>query len=598
MARGRLRTKFLVSLLLVSAGLTCATLLIVQRSVRSQVRKGIADDLHNSVMTFQNFHQQTDITRIHSAALMASQPELKALMTTHDPATIQDSSADMFRVAGGDLLVLVNRSGQVVALNPQNSGFTVEEAQGFVKRSLEHPDRNEWWFGGGRLYQVFIQPIYFGPPSENSLLGVVAIGYEVNDRVANSVSRIANSQVAFWYGNSPVVSTLPDGYEKDLKSLSNDLFGAMIGPKSVQLDKERFLATTVDLGHDPDSPVRLTVLKSYDQATVFLMHLNRMLLLVGLLAIAGGSLLVFFISHTFTRPLENLVGGVRALEKGNFSYPTEVHGADEIAELTSAFNRMRQSIRLAQEQLVESERLATIGRMASSISHDLRHPLTAVVANAEFLCDSRPTEAKPEELYQEIRVAVNQITDLIDSLLEFSKGRESLRPSYGSLRVVLEEIGKTMQALPEFQQVRYVLRGESEVNGWFDTHKIRRAFYNVLRNAFEAAPARGGVVEVTVSEIQDHWEVMIADNGAGIPAVIRDRLFEPFISHGKVNGTGLGLTIAQKIFQEHGGDIDISNTSAGHTVFRVVIPRPDEITLPAKEGSISSISTIQARVVH
>ena len=234
MSKGRLRTKFLVSLLVVTSGLTCATLLIVQRSIRSQVRKGIADDLRNSVTTFQNFHQQTDITRMHSAALMASQPELKALMTTHDPATIQDSSADMFRVAGGDLMVLVSRSGKVVALNPDHSGFSVDEAQGFVKRSLEHPDRNEWWFGGGRLYQVFIQPIYFGPPSENSLLGVLAIGYEVNNRVATSVSRIASSQVAFWYGNSPVVSTLPSSYGTELRASSNDLFGAMIGASATR----------------------------------------------------------------------------------------------------------------------------------------------------------------------------------------------------------------------------------------------------------------------------------------------------------------------------------------------------------------------------
>ena len=337
--------------------------------------------------------------------------------------------------------------------------------------------------------------------------------------------------------------------------------------------------------------MRLTVLKSYDQATAFLQHLNRLLLAVGLVAIAGGSLLVFLISHTFTRPLENLVAGVRALEQGNFTYPTDVNGADEIAELTSAFNRMRQSIRLAQEQLVESERLATIGRMASSISHDLRHPLTAVVANAEFLCDSRPTEARPEELYQEIRVAVNQITDLIDSLLEFSKGRESLRPGYDSLRGVLEETGRTVQGLPEFQHARYLLKCPSAVNGWFDANKIRRAFYNVLRNAFEAAPARDGVVEVTVAESNDRWEVLISDNGAGIPEAIRDRLFEPFVSHGKVNGTGLGLTIAQKIFQEHGGDIDVSKDTPGHTVFRVVIPRPPEVVASSREDPVMQVAT-------
>ena len=91
---------------------------------------------------------------------------------------------------------------------------------------------------------------------------------------------------------------------------------------------------------------------------------------------------------------------------------------------------MRSSLLRSQQSLLEAERLATIGRMASSISHDLRHSLAAIVANAEFLCESGLTGDQREELYREVRVGVNQMTDLIDSLLEFSRTRESLRPSF------------------------------------------------------------------------------------------------------------------------------------------------------------------------
>ncbi len=111
-----------------------------------------------------------------------------------------------------------------------------------------------------------------------------------------------------------------------------------------------------------------------------------------------GSGLVFFISHTFTRPLGNLVAGVRALEGGDFHHPLDPRGGDEVAELTRAFDRMRTSLLKSQRDLLESEQLATIGRMASSISHDLRHSLAAIVANSEFLCDSHLTPAQREEL--------------------------------------------------------------------------------------------------------------------------------------------------------------------------------------------------------
>src|SRR5256886_5065164 len=95
---------------------------------------------------------------------------------------------------------------------------------------------------------------------------------------------------------------------------------------------------------------------------------------------------------------------------------------------------MRDSLLNTQRELLEAERLATIGRMASSIFHDLRHALAAIVANAEFLCESRLSSEQREELYQEVRVAVYQMTDLLYSLLEFSRTRESVRPAYGSVR--------------------------------------------------------------------------------------------------------------------------------------------------------------------
>ena len=157
----------------------------------------------------------------------------------------------------------------------------------------------------------------------------------------------------------------------------------------------------------------------------FIDQLNSYLLLLGIAAVLVGSALVFFLSHTFTRPLANLVDGVRALEAGDFNHPLDSSGGDEVAELTRAFDRMRSSLLKSQRDLLEAEQLATIGRMASSISHDLRHSLAAIVANSEFLCDSHLTSVQREELYQEVRTGVNLMTDLIDSLLEFARPRIS-----------------------------------------------------------------------------------------------------------------------------------------------------------------------------
>jgi signal transduction histidine kinase len=569
----RMRTKFLLSMLLITAGLTWTSLLLVRRSVQAQVRKSIFADLQNSVSTYQNFHRERELTLTHLAELLADLPNLRALMTTQHEATIQDASTDLWRLGGSDLFVLADRTGKVVALHTATPGFSREMAQQSLNRPSDQEGSSQWWFGAQHLYQVFLKPIYAGPASDNNLLGFLVIGYEIDDTVASQVSRIAASQVAFYYGDTIVKSTLDPAHEAELSRHAVVRSAPGIPePEQVQLGDERFLATSLELAADKAPSIRLSVLKSYDQATAFLDSLNRLLLALGLTAVLGGSALVFFISHTFTRPLGHLVAGVRALGRGDFHYHLDARGGDEVAEVTGAFNRMRDSLLKTQQELIDAERLATIGRMASSVSHDLRHSLAAIVANAEFLCESRLSTDQREELYQEVRIAVNQMTELIDSLLEFSRTRESLRRTYGSVKESVDRVVQAVRAHPRFHAVRIAVRQEGNSTGWFDTKKLERVLYNLLLNACEASAGDNGRVSVDLREIPGGLQIRVSDNGRGIPESIRGKLFEPFISHGKENGTGLGLTVVQKIVQDHGGDVVVEKTSEEGTVFRITLP--------------------------
>jgi hypothetical protein len=105
MLKLRMRTKFLLSMLLISAGLTCTSLLLVRHNVQKQVKRELFADLRNSVITFQNFQRERELTLSHSAELLADLPTLRALMTTQHEATIQDASSDLWRLAGNDLFV-------------------------------------------------------------------------------------------------------------------------------------------------------------------------------------------------------------------------------------------------------------------------------------------------------------------------------------------------------------------------------------------------------------------------------------------------------------------------------------------------------------
>jgi signal transduction histidine kinase len=328
-------------------------------------------------------------------------------------------------------------------------------------------------------------------------------------------------------------------------------------------------------------------LKSYDQATATLQKLNRLLLGLGILAVVLGSVLVFLISDTFTRPLSSLLAGVAALEKGDFRYPLKTDGKDEAAELSRAFDAMRESLLKTQQNLLESERLATIGRMANSISHDLRHSLAAIVANAEFLSERDLSPDQRDELYKEVQLGVHRMTELIDSLLEFSRTRASLRPTYGNVRTAVDNAAQALRSNPEFHNTRINIRQQGSAEGWFDHRKLERVFFNLLLNACESMPKRSGSITIELDDDGSRIDIRVSDSGRGIPEAIRNTLFEPFVSQGKENGTGLGLTVVQKIIQDHGGDIEIERSSPEGTVFHIILPHPATLgkTTDAQESS-------------
>jgi signal transduction histidine kinase len=572
----------------VSATLTVATLLVVQYTVRQQVRVEIQRDLQNSVSAFHNFQTKREEMLERSAALLADLPNVRAMMTTHDAATIQDASRELWRLGGSDLLLLADASGKVMALQATSQQITVRAGQEFFSQAVTQEETRHWWCVDGHLYEVFLQDIYFGPKTEHQVLGYLVLGHEIDDRFARELSRISASEVAFRYGDAIVRSTLKPAQEAELLHISQRGGTAQTRePDQIRLGEERFLATSVDLpaaiGGSGSPVLNLWVLKSFDQATAFLSNLNDLLLGLGLAAVLAGSVLVFLISRTFTRPLENLVEGVRALEHGNFAFPLEARGGDEVAEVTGTFDRMRTNLQKTQRELLDAERLATIGRMASSISHDLRHSLAAVVANAEFLCESKLTPAQREDLYAEIRVAVNQMTDLIESLLEFSRTRESLRPSYGNVRSAVDRAVQTVKTHPEFQRVRIRITTDGLTEGWFDFKKLERALLNLLLNACEAVPEDTGRIDVGLRRVGEKLEIRIEDNGPGVADVVREKLFAPFVSYGKENGTGMGLTVVQKIVQDHGGDVVVERTSTAGTTFRIGLPMT-----PAPEDALAA----------
>lgn len=563
-----MRTKLLFCFLAVSIGLTTLSLLIIGTSTHRHIRERLHSDLNNSLNTFQNLQAQRREMLRREAALLADLPSLKALMTAPDARTIQDGAAEFWRVSGGDFFALTKPDGSVQALYDSTEAqddhaSAVSELENVLRRAAQRGyllDRH-------KLYEISIQPLYFGDSGTGTLLGYVAIGYEISERVAREVSEAAAADVVFFANGEVISTTLTGNHQAEVSALADRL--STTHSEDTFLGKEHYLIASVPLSVSGSQRVHLLVLKSYDRASLYLGRLNELIASLGVLVLLIGGGLAIYLSGTITQPLETLVSGAHALGAGDFDALLPRGGTTEIRELSDAFDVMRHHVKKTQQELLEAERLATIGEMASSISHDLRHHLTAVYANAEFLGYSTTNPTERVELLGEIQLAVNGMTELIESLLLFSRTGRALHPSLESVPQLVEHTMALVRSHPDAQGVSIAVETSEQIDAWIDARKIDRAIYNLLLNACQAAKryAAAPKVNLSVSESVDRVYVRITDNGAGVAESIRTTLFEPFVSEGKQSGVGLGLTLSQKIAQEHGGDVSIDQARAGATSF-------------------------------
>jgi signal transduction histidine kinase len=589
MKQWRMRTTLMIALLAMSLGLTATCLLIIRVSVQQEIRRGLNSDLDRSLSTFRNIARQRNAMLAREAALLADLPSLKALMVTQDARTIQDGSKEFWRVSGTDFFALASQSGQIFTYfskgNPLDEAAVKEE----VQACLAGPDVPCMITIGTRVYVLAMQPLYFGPSANQSQFGYVVIGYAVDDQVAREVSEGAAAEVAFTIDGTVSATTLPQPKLTEFSAKAHFPINPKALHRMLRLGREQYMAVIVPLASAGQSKVQLVVLKSYDRASDYLRSVNRWIAVLGLSSLLLAGILAAYISRTVTRPLEELVAGTRALGQGDFGYQLSIDGALEVQELGLAFDRMRGELKRTQEELIETDRLATIGRMASSVSHDLRHHLSAIYANAEFMSlgDTAPIERT--ELLIEVKEAVQGMTDLIESLLLFSQTGQTLYPRLDSLDQLVEKTMHAVRQHPESRGVR-ITADLKPLEATVDARKLGRALYNLMLNACQAAKNGPGepAVQLTLCDDVTHISIRVGDNGTGIPCDIRQTLFLPFVSAGKANGVGLGLTLAQHIAQEHGGEVTLDESSPGTTVFTIVLNKSKLRALELNQQEIST----------
>ena len=237
------------------------------------------------------------------------------------------------------------------------------------------------------------------------------------------------------------------------------------------------------------------------------------------------------------------------------------------------------------ERMVQSEQLSVIGRMAASVIHDLKQPMSVIRGFAELLGNQEMDPEKRKKFSDMILEDVDLFMSMTQELLDYSRGTMSLKPRAVQLGDWLEGVLKPLREDLARFQVNVVTDLHYRGPVRLDPDRMRRVLTNIASNAQDAMP-KGGTFTVTTRSGDGFWELELKDTGAGIPLELRTRIFEPFVTSGKDHGTGLGLSIVREIIRGHGGEISVHSRVAEEEVGQ----RPETaflITMPAAAAPAS-----------
>jgi signal transduction histidine kinase len=280
--------------------------------------------------------------------------------------------------------------------------------------------------------------------------------------------------------------------------------------------------------------------------------------------LAGG--VAVYLGRKVARPVALLHAGAERLAAGDLDTRIAVGGDDEFGDLARQFNTMVASLKEQQHRLLQSERLASVGRLAAGVAHEINNPLGVILGYTRLL---RKKAVGP--LAEDLAVVEEEVLrcqEIVEGLLDFSRPVQAGTQPI-DLRALCDDVVARLAEASPTSGVAVTVAGRGETTG--TSSKLRQVLLNLIKNAIEAA-APAGRVDIHVDETHECSRVTVRDSGSGLDAEARERLFEPFFTN-KPRGTGLGLAVSQAIARAHGGEIVADAPGSGGACFVLCLPR-------------------------
>jgi len=536
---------------------------IVLRNAVETTTRTMEDEVGASFQAYQSLWQaRADL--LGSVSLTLSQmSDVRSAFGTSDPATIRDTANELWRrlAIKNAVFLVTDAPGRVIA-----SVGGLRLAAQDVRAAAKHFPRQASGFlvHDGRLYQTVFTPVYLEGVPQN----VLVAAYGVDAAVAQQLKAdTGGSEFLFVSGGLPVASSLPPATASRI--------AAVLGSRPT-LDRvgdgaAEYAARPTQLLDIEGQPIGdLWILRSFAAASERLAALRRNIILLWLLAVAASLGLTYVLARRIVEPVKELDRAAAEVARQNYDHRVKIFSQDELGRLARTFNAMCASIQQARQELIRQERISTIGRLSSSIVHDLRNPLAAVYGGSEMLVDTELSPIQVKRLAGNIYRASRRIQELLQDLLNVSRGN-ARGAELCRLREVASAGCESLLPAAEAQRVDVRVTIPEEIELPLERNRMERVFANLVGNALEMMPD-GGQVMISAWAADGIVVAEVRDTGPGIPPHIRDSLFEPFVSAGKKNGLGLGLALSRQTVLDHGGDMWAESAQGGGACFRVRLP--------------------------
>ncbi|MCK5503716.1 MAG: HAMP domain-containing protein, partial [Thermodesulfovibrionia bacterium] len=322
----------------------------------------------------------------------------------------------------------------------------------------------------------------------------------------------------------------------------------------------------------------------------FLTLTQRVVLIVVALLCTIGPLFVYKTAAYIVTPIKRLVNITKKISEGDITQRAPLKEQDETYELAMSFNTMldnlyqtqqtceigKELLREKQSQLVEAERLATIGTVSSGIAHEINNPLHNIYLAAQVLSEQETSSNIVKEAVKDIYSETLRVKRIVNELLEFAREKTPELKNIYILDVINNAL--KMIKLPDtISNTKFNIEGPEDVYVFADGNQLEQVFINLFTNAMDAMEDSDGLLNIRINTADNNVQIKVSDTGTGISPQDIPMVFDPFFTT-KDKGTGLGMAIVQCIVAKNKGKIEVDSEPNKGTTFTVTLPRGNHET--------------------